>query len=102
MLHFSKYLVICLSFILSGCISQIASFEDHIKGWIGRPISEYIKVSEIGNVDRSSYPGTKRVSVLENGYKQYEFPYRLCPVYFIVNSKGIIETIKTDNNKECY
>ena len=102
MLRLSSFLVICLGIVLSGCISQIASFDDHIKGWVGRPISEYIKVKEIGNVDRSNYVGTERITEHENGNLLYEIPYKYCPVFFEVDKNGIIVQITTEDDKDCY
>lgn len=92
--------VFCIA--LSGCISQIVPFKQHVESLKGHPIADFIKAGQLGNVDRSSYKGTERVSKLTNGHLLYEFPYRLCPVFFEVNSEGIIVDITTEDGQDCY
>ncbi len=100
MIKFINLGVVC--FVLTGCISQVVSFRDHIKSWKGQPISEFIEASKLGNVDRSQYKGTERISKQKSGHLIYEFPYQYCPVFFEVDSKGIIVDITTKDNKDCY
>lgn len=91
-----------LCIILIGCVSQIAPFKDSMSFWKGREISEYIKVSQSPHANESQYVGARRISKLDNGNKVYEFPYPKCPVFFEVDSKGIIVDITTEGNKDCY
>lgn len=92
--------VFCIA--LSGCISQIVPFKQHIESLKGYPIADFIEVRKLPSADRSSYKGTERVSKLTNGNLLYEFPYRLCPVFFEVNSEGIIVEITTEDGRDCY
>ena len=91
-----------LCLFVVGCVSQIVPFKQHIKSWKGQPISGFIEAGKLGDVDRSDYKGTERVTKLESGSLLYEFPYPKCPVFFEVDSTGIIVNITTEDNKDCY
>ncbi|ARN72656.1 hypothetical protein [Oceanicoccus sagamiensis] len=97
-------LVILILCVLSvaGCVSQVVSFKDYVEGWKGEDISKYIEVRERPHLDRSKYKGEENVENLSNGNKVYQFPYPKCPVYFEVNSNGVIIDITTPDGKDCY
>ncbi|MGB2741704.1 MAG: hypothetical protein WBC60_14245 [Cognaticolwellia sp.] len=92
--------LLCL--FTAGCVSQIVPFKQHIKSWVGQPITGFIEAGKLGNVNRSDYKGTERTMKLESGNLLYEFPYPKCPVFFEVDSKGIIVDITTEGDKDCY
>jgi len=94
--------ILLFYFVLMGCISQVATFKDHIASWVGHPISEYLEADALPHTSEENYVGTRQIIRLESGNIMYEFPYRKCPVYFEVDSRGIIVEISTEENKACY
>jgi len=88
--------------ILSGCLSQVASFRDHINGWIGGSMDEYIEIGKMPHIDRSGYVGVEGVTRLDNGNMLYEIPFPECPAFFEVNPRGIIVAITTEGDRDCY
>jgi hypothetical protein len=93
---------IITTFTLTACVSQVVPFEEHINGWLGGKIEQFIEVRNLPHVSRENSKGTEQITQLENGNKLYEFPYRICPVFFEVNFQGVIVNITTENNKACY
>jgi hypothetical protein len=93
---------IITTFIMTACVSQVVPFEEHVDSWVGGKIEQLIEVRNLPHLSREKYKGTEQITQLENGNKLYVFPYRICPVFFEVNSQGVIVNITTENNKACY
>lgn len=91
-----------LLFLFCGCVSQIVPFKQHIQSWKGEPMVDLIKTRALPHSDRSNYKGTERITKLESGNLIYEIPYRYCPVFFEVDTKGIIVDISTEGDMDCY
>jgi hypothetical protein len=102
MTNYKVCIISIFSFIVSGCISQIASFKDHKESWKGQPIAHIFEARALPHTDRSDFKGMERTTKLENGNLLYEIPYRYCPVFFEVDSNGIIVDITTEGNEDCY
>jgi len=98
----SKIILVSILFVLSGCVSQIVPFKQHIESWKGQTINDFIEAGKLGNIDRSHYEGVERTISLESGNLLYEFPYPKCPVFFEVDDKGIIVNITTPEGRDCY
>lgn len=98
---FKRYYLTVTIALITGCVSQVVTFKEHINSWVGRPIHDYIEVRNKGNVDRAGYKGTQRVFKNKSENFVYEFPYALCSVFFEVNNSSIIVTVYTEGNKDC-
>lgn len=91
-----KYLLI---FILSffGCLSQIVSLEQGIKGTVGRPLSELKKMITMPESYASRIGWKEKTYVLDNGNVVYVEPVRPdCFIHWEVNSEGIIIRYRTE------
>lgn len=93
---------VMLVFLSQGCLSQIASFEEGVKGTIGRPLSE-LKATL---ARPESYPSRigwqEKTYKLDNGNLVYVEPVRPdCFIHWEVNPEGIIIGYKTEG-KRCY
>ena len=91
-----------LVFLLQGCLSQIASFEESTNKWIGRPLSDLKEVlaRPTSYVSRTGWK--EKTYRLDNGNLAYVEPDgRDCFIHWEVNPEGIIIGYKTEG-KRCY
>ena len=99
--------LLLLGFILGlcGCVSQILSFKDYRKGWLGRPIEEKKQVTSREGSYASSIGWQETTYPLDNGNWVYVEPAgehgKLfgggeCFVHWEVNTEGIIIGARTE------
>lgn len=96
-----KFYFFLVAFILSGCVSQIADFDEHAKSWLGEDINEFIRVYDQPNDSRSDHVGIRRVTKNSDGNTIYEFAYLKCPVFIQVQG-NIITQFSGEDDKERY
>ena len=97
-----NYVVLSICLVESSCISKIASFKSFTTSWVGHPNSEYLEARALPHMSRKGHKGTERIMQLENGNLLYEMPYRKCPVFFEVDTQGIIIVITTKGDMDCW
>lgn len=98
MLSLKKVVLITFAFFISGClISQIASFDEYTKGWIGEPIGELQEIHSRPGSYVYKHGGVKKTYSLSNGNWIYVVPHREeCLIHWEVNPKGIIVGYRTE------
>lgn len=75
---------------LNGCVSQIASLDDYVKGWIGRPIEEHKMILARPTSYKSRIGWKETTYKLPNGHWVFVEPEPRCFIHWEVNSEGFI------------
>lgn len=93
---------LALLFLLHGCVSQIVSIEEGIKGTVGSPLSDLKKLIAMPESYPSSIGWKEKTYKLDNGNLVYVEPVRPdCFIHWEVNPEGIIIGYKTEG-KRCW
>jgi len=95
-------LVVFLTLLLSGCLSQIAPVNEAATSWIGHPITEREALVRDPNSYASRIGWREILRRLDNGNAVYIEPVRKeCLIYWEVNPQGIIVSYKLEGDR-CY
>lgn len=102
-----KYSLIMCCFVMfvilsHGCLSQIASLEEFVEGWKGRPLSELKEMLSRPESYPSRIGWKEKTYTLGSGNLVYIEPVRPdCYIHWEVNRQGIIVNYKTEGSR-CY
>jgi len=97
----NKKSLLFMLLLCTGCLSQIVSLEEGIKGTLGRPLSDLKKMVSMPESYPSRIGWKEKTYVKDNGNMVYIEPVRPdCYIYWEVNIEGIIIGYRTEG-KNC-
>ena len=91
------YILILVSF-LTACVSQISTIDEHVNGYIGKPISQIQELyktpkrSSVGFFKTKTFAWKESQSQFINGNTLYSYknPYKDCVINWIADNNNII------------
>ncbi len=90
--------VLLLFGLLSACVSQIATIDEHVSGYIGKPISQIQELyltpqrASIGFFKSKVFAWSEEQKKFKSGDTLYSYtnPYKDCVINWIANKDNII------------
>jgi hypothetical protein len=90
-----KLSVFVVGVVLAGCVSQIVSLDEHVKGWVGHNIEEMKATMSRPNSYASRIGWKEEIYNLPNGNWIFVEPEPRCFIHWEVNQQGVIVGYKT-------
>ena len=96
------FIFLLIAIALGGCVSQVVSFEEHKESLVGGNIVDFIEGYDAPSVGRDKFIGSRKITKLNSGGSRYEFPYPKCPIFIITDDDGVIQSVRSPEDKNCY